>query len=521
MKFNLLNKIHKRVIFLILLLVIAFFYDYYSIVFFKPQSVHKWRQSDCTSITLNYYQNGMKFFHPEVHALISNGYTTNEAATSEIPLMYYSIAILYKIFGVHEFIYRLINTLIYFFGLFSLFRLMEKLKINFIWSVTLSLLFFASTILVYYGNNFLTDCAAFAFALAGWNYFISYYQQGRMRDFIISMLFFLLGTSMKIFAGISVLALLGIYFLELFKMKFKTGSNLFRKPILQILPFLLIFFIVGAWVLYARNYNIKNQCNYFSTTKIYPYWQLSPGDISHTWEHIRMLWLNHIFHRYTLIIFGLMFVFNLIFIKKANRFLITINIIIFLGVLLYCILFFALFRDHDCYMLNLFILPVFTLLTFAELVNNHYPRFSKNIIVSSLLIFLLIFNVNFTRKEMNARYNGWWTEYPKYRDFYSITPYIRSLGITRFDKVISLPDASHHTLYLMNQPGWTTCFGQNLDSAGIARSIQHGAKYMILASKEELENEPYVKPFIKDTLGRYNKVYIFTLKSDSTGNILP
>src|SRR3972149_5808757 len=111
-----MKKNYSSLLFILALLCVSFFYNYHEIVFKRPQSVHKWRQSDCASIALNYYQNGMDFFHPETHNLTSDGGTTGKCQTSEIPILYYSVAILYTIFGYHDFIFRLVNTLLFFLG---------------------------------------------------------------------------------------------------------------------------------------------------------------------------------------------------------------------------------------------------------------------------------------------------------------------------------------------------------------------------------------------------------------------
>src|ERR1035437_6319038 len=153
---------------LILLLLIALIYNYPSILFKRPQSVHHWRQSDCTSIALNYYQTGMHFIQPQTHNLTSDDRTTGYVAPSEIPVGYYFIAVLYKIFGFHDFIYRMVNTLIFLAGLFYLYKTLSLLIKGFLWPALLSLFFFTSPVLVFYGNNFLTDSSALCFALIAW-----------------------------------------------------------------------------------------------------------------------------------------------------------------------------------------------------------------------------------------------------------------------------------------------------------------------------------------------------------------
>ena len=50
-----MNKRFTTILFIGALALVAIFYNYQEIVFKRPQSVHKWRQSDCASIALNYY----------------------------------------------------------------------------------------------------------------------------------------------------------------------------------------------------------------------------------------------------------------------------------------------------------------------------------------------------------------------------------------------------------------------------------------------------------------------------------
>jgi hypothetical protein len=507
-----LKKANSRYLFILLLILISWYYHYPQILLKKPQSVHNWRQSDCASITLNYYQNGMKFFQPEIHGLISDHLTSGKAATSEIPFLYFGIALLYKIFGYHDFIYRLVNTLIFLFGVYSLFQILIKLKVNLIWSITLSLLFFASPVLVFYGNNYLSDITALSFSIVAWNYFFSYFQTGQKKQYILSMIFLFLGMSLKISAGISIITLLGIFFAERTGIiNFKVKGKIFPGRMLQLIPFVLILLIVGGWAFYAKEYNIRHYCNYFSTT-VFPIWSMSHAEIVTDLNGIKVLWLNQYFDQSTLIFFLFIFILNLIHIKKANKLLITSNILMFIGFVLYVLLWFRTFQNHDYYTINMYILLIMTILVFAEYMNRLYPKLSGHFLIKSLLVCFLVFNIWHTQKEMNMRYNGWWNEYPEFRDFDEVTPYLRSIGISRFDRVISIPDQSHHTLYIMNQPGWTQCYNLNMDSVSVQQSIDRGARYLIVASAEELNKRPYLTSFIKDLAGNYGTVLIYKLQ---------
>ncbi len=209
-----LSSINPNLGFVFLLLLFSVLYEYPSILLKRPQSVHHWRQSDCASLALNYYQTGMHFFKPQTHNLTSDDNTTGYCATSEIPIGYYLIACLYKVFGYHDYIYRFVNTLIFLLGLFYLFKTCYLLFNDFFWASGIALFFFTSPVLVYYGNNFLTDSSAFAFALIAWYFFLKFYLYKKQIFFYISMLFFLVAGAYKITALLSFVTIIIVFLLN-------------------------------------------------------------------------------------------------------------------------------------------------------------------------------------------------------------------------------------------------------------------------------------------------------------------
>jgi hypothetical protein len=505
-----LNTIQPTFRFLILLLTLALVYDYPGMLLKRPQSIHHWRQSDCASLALNYYQHGMHFFQPETHNLTSDKGTTGNVAPSEIPIGYYFIACLYWIFGYHDFIYRLLNTLIFLTGLFYLFKAFSLFLKSFFWSAFLTLLFFTSPVLVYYGNNFLTDSSALAFALIAWYFFLQYYKHGKETTYYISMFFFLLAGAFKITALISLAAILCLFLTEVVGIaKFRNGERLFRKPTIQGLPFVIIGAIIGGWVVYAKYYNAIHGTGYFSTG-IFPVWELNEHGIKEVLKCVRIHWVNQYFLPATLYVFGAVFLFNLVFFSKQSKLLITSLLFIFVGTILYILLWFQTFQNHDYYTLNLYILLIINGITFAWLVNKHFEKNFNLIYVKIAFFVFFVVNVVHAQKQMHFRYYGWPSEYPSYKDYHTITPYLRSLGISKDDTVVCLPDDTHFTLYLMNQKGWTHCYSLNYDSVSVAKSISKGAKYLIINGNEMLGRD-YIQGFLYHPIGEYGLVHIFKL----------
>jgi hypothetical protein len=181
-----------------------------------------------------------------------------------------------------------------------------------------------------------------------------------------------------------------------------------------------------------------------------------------------------------------------------------------LGTIFYVILQFWTFKDHDYYTLNLYILLIINIVTFAWMMYNQYPRIFHSKYVQIVFFLFFVINVAHAKNQMRERYNGWWNDHPKYKNYDTVTPYLRSIGIQPLDTVICLPDYSHYTLYLMNQRGWTECMGNNQDSTGIVSNIKKGAKYLIVNGNEVLSCD-YIQGFLYDPIGQYGNIKIFKL----------
>jgi hypothetical protein len=98
------------------------------------------------------------------------------------------------------------------------------------------------------------------------------------------------------------------------------------------------------------------------------------------------------------------------------------------------------------------------------------------------------------------------------KPFETITPYLRSIGIKRDDKVISVPDPSFNiTLYLMDQKGFTeTEKSLNNDSLRVKNDIDFGAKYIIINDTSILR-KTNLKNSLNECIGQYKNIFIYNL----------
>jgi len=176
----------------------------------RPQGPHQWRQADCLSYTLNFTREEIPFTEPQVHNLGNNG---TGKVVSEFPLIYYCVSRIWRIFGVHEWMYRAIVLLLSTGGLMGLFYLLREFVSRW-WALFIVLLFATSPMHAYYSNNFLSNVPALSLALIGGAAHLRWERTGRWGLMLLALLAFTLGGLFKVSALLLYGALLGSMFLR-------------------------------------------------------------------------------------------------------------------------------------------------------------------------------------------------------------------------------------------------------------------------------------------------------------------
>ena len=521
-------------LFITSIILVSLFYNFHVILFETNGSVHQWRQADCLSITQNYYKENLPFLKPKHHHK-SDEPEAKRGVVSEFPIIYYTVAKLWKIFGKSEAIFRGLNLLIVFLGLFYLYKLAYQHFKNKYLALLFPLFLFTSPVLVYYSNNFISNASAFGLVLIGWYFFYQFYIHSKEKKLLISLFFFLLAGLLKASALFSFFAIGGIFLLELLpNYYFKKENKIFKKH--QILYFISVLILIFSWYYYATNYS-KSQGNDWVFLKgILPIWELSEERILDTFSKIYSIQLNRIFNPFIHITTILLFIFNVFKFKKINPFLITINIFLFIGVLLFCILFFQVFNIHDYYFINTLIFPVFTWFTFFSYHKNNTKLVSKKIFYIPLII-ILLFSIFISGVINRHKYNvddviaqagldyisehdkgvmGWFQFDSKKNQeaWKTITPYLRELGIKRETSVMVIDDQSINiSLYNMDQIGYTKYCNKGNYEDKIAYSISEGTEYLLI-SEYNINNPEYeqFKKYFEYSVGKYQNILIFDLK---------
>ena len=498
-------RAYRNGLFLVLLLIVYCFLDYPHILFLHPQGIHFIRQTDCLSFVRYYSNHGMSFFEPGVFNLSSR----DGKAACEFPILYYLTALFYKLIGEHEFILRLINITMVSFGFFCLFRLLTLLLKDIFYSFVFTFLFFSSTILIYYTDNYLPDASALACALAGWYYSYLYFlQRNKTRSLFAGFMFFALSSLLKVTFFINPFTFL-ISLLVFDFLSTKQAINSFKSNFRLILYFTVTLALVIAWNLFAIHYNSLNHDSYFLLSTR-PIWGLDKAGINSVFDYIYNYWYSQYYYQSTIHVFAILIIIGLFLIRYSERIILLFTSILLSGSLAYFVLFFDQFRNHDYYFIALMPSIIFLIISSFISVSNRFPGFVKNLVVRSALLLLCILSLNYAREKMVQRYDT-------KNDLFSVIgvklsgtrEYLNEKGVPGNEKVILVTDLTPNGgLYFLDHPGWNLRDTSGLSMQYLRNYMTEGAGIIILTDRNYLQNSELVKCLGKK-IGEKNQIMVF------------
>ena len=501
------NK-YGTLLFVVVFVGLCFFYNLDKTMFFRPQSFHAWRQADCLSITQNYYQYDNDFWNPEIHNQLSDNDQSGKTA-GEFPLLYYFVAMLWKLFGKSEFIYRFVSLSLAFISMILIFRFSREVLRSTTYSFFTGLILFTSAVYVYYAANFLPNVPAVSLVFIGWFYVWKFYKSDNDKYFLLVMLFFGLGFLMKVSSGISFFALGGWFVIELFLVK--KDRVLFKRPVRQFIPFVLVILAIAGWYWYASWYNTFHDGKY-TFNNVWPVWDLSLSEIIWKVKGASSYIQPHYFENSIFYGTVVLWVYTLLSYKKRPFILNYLLVIIPFGSFVYLLMWFQAFDVHDYYWIDFYPAIIMVWLLFFYTVRD--VSFFKHWLIKLAFLGLLMYNMIYCQKIMKARYEGWPVETYKnhMQAVGELEPVLLSLGINPDDKVISIPDQSINlSLYLMNRKGFCN-YNSNFELPGVMEDrVAKGAKYLII-NDTLIMDEPWLKPYLDYPLKSYRNVRVFDLR---------
>ncbi len=467
----------------IAIIAISIFYAYPKMLQLLPQGSHLWRQADCMAMTWNYKQFQLPFLQSACYNLQS----INGNVAGEFPVFYFLAAK----FSDTEFALRLIHTIIFLSGILSVYFISFYFLERTLLSIFCALLIFTSPLLVFYGNNFLSDVPALSFALIGWAFFLSNYKNEKLFWILISFLCFSMAALLKASEAIHIVLLF------LFLIRFRSQKS--KINLFFVFAFIAWLLVLG-WYIYAKHYNKLNHDHYYFLS-ISPIWKLSLHDIGLAiWRMVVSNSKNY-FWRPTSIAILCSIYFLIKHWKKLNEDLHFFIVGSFTLVALYILFFYQKMIGHEYYYIPFFVCFLFLIIGLLKVYNLFH---SENIFLHTFLFLCLVPNIIFCKNFVEEKCsdnlpNGYYSSV-------AMQEFLEKNGVTKDKIVISLPDDSpNKTLYQIKRKGYT----EFNDYLFLLKNKK--ADFLLLRLDCFIYAEKF-KPYQTDSLGNFNGIVLYKLR---------
>lgn len=431
------------------------FLGVFNVLHKRPEATHQWAQCDRASVARNYAEESMNFFKPRVHeAKMLTGITG-----MEFPLMNYAAAICYKIFGFNEFWYRLLMLLVISLGVFYGVKIAGHFIPSYYYALLITLIWYLSPIVVFYSANFLSDTAGLGFTLIGWWCFFAYQNKGGNKQLIGFAVFMALASLVKISYLIGPCVIVGLLVLDYFYFfNFKERKYQFKYKPKLFVAFAAIAGVTVAWYMYSAWLSKEYIASYF-LLEIKPLTNFSK--VYDTVFNSFHFWGGSFYYPGILVIMALGILFMSYHYKHVNKVLLSVTLIYFVGNTAFYFLMIQQFRVHDYYFISMFPFAFFLLLTIGDLVYRLTRRelVYFRMLLPLIVLYIFIAAADYTEARQVRRYtpgDKFYLDVFRPFKYGELEPIIKSLGITREDRVVTAFDPSPNvSLYFMNIKGYS------------------------------------------------------------------
>ncbi|MBK7681482.1 MAG: hypothetical protein IPJ26_02945 [Bacteroidetes bacterium] len=291
------------------------------------------------------------------------------------------------------------------------------------------------------------------------------------------------------------------------KKNFEFTNLKFTRP-LVLASCLIVFGLTYSWYTYAKYLNDTYGLTVFLMKSMRPEsWEA----IKNVAKHINEIWVQFYFPKAFYYLFLVTIGFIVYQIRKVNEQLILIFIGYFFGVLSFVYMMFVQFGDHDYYIITLLPLLFFMfLLAFNSLEKLKIgSKFNSGIVL--VLIAFLLFGVKFNRAHQKFRMDEhcWLYDWSRYKDYQTVEPYVKELGLKSTDKVIAILDYSPNiALYFLNLKGWSVA--DIADDESIQRAMIHKPSFLVVNDLAQLDR-PIFKDQPPQKIGQYKSILFYKI----------
>jgi hypothetical protein len=340
------------------------------------------------------------------------------------------------------------------------------------------------------------------------------------------MFFFALAGLLKVSALVIFVFVGFIFILERFPVMSLGNRKLFADWKLGF-GFLAVLAAIFSWYTYAHFYNLDSGYKY-TFNNVYPVWNLKGQDGMTLLNDIKNTTSKVFFSRPMILVLLFLFFFNLTLYRRIPLIAYLSNLVIFLGVVIYFVLWAPLMGVHDYYFVA--VLAVFPgiVLPFIYYLKTTQPTlFTGKVTRNAVYVFmsfhfiicLSTVKLKTTSKKgdyvvMDSQFVNlmkWFNnDGSKWRNMESLSKKLESIGVNKKDKVVCLSDISFNaSLFFLDRDGWTN-FQPIRSAERIEFYRSKGASYLVVRDRDK-ENFSFLEAYFSKEIGRSGDVAIYKL----------
>ncbi len=422
---------------------------------------HSWRQTLTATIAMNFYSGDMNLLHPSTNWV-------REYYEFEFQIYPYLVALLYKVFGFHDLLGRLVS-IAFSMGTVGMLYLLGKRYYDPTTGLIAAGTFAILPMSVFYTRTFMPESAMLFFSVTMLYFFTRWLDNGTWRDFFLASLFTTLTFLIKLptlYLGAPLLFLAWLKFRKQIFAQYK----LYLFVLLILAPPLLWYSHMAE--LHAQTH--QGESIWLGNDKL-----ANQGILLDYKFYKLIFWTRLVEKMFAFTAFPFLILGMVSKVERKEQYLFHIW---FISVCAYFLIVAVGNRVHEYYQLP--IIPVGAIFIgkfLAEFFKAHpnlgdWKRDIKVGLVLLMIIFIPIHSIYKLNKRLNFN-----------RDYIVIGEQIKRHTMKN-DRILlqEIGADRPHTFYYSNRKGWTLAYNQKLSPKEIDQYILEGADYYAMA-KFDLE----------------------------------
>lgn len=418
------------------------------ILFAPPFGLHFTRQTDSLAFAEHYHLFGNGPLHPAVFDLRTA--PDGGRAVAEFPLLYWWASLFFSGPGPHVVLLRLLHLSFVLAGHFAWARALGRLFGDRLVGLLLSLWALGSGVVLFYACNFLPDAAAYGLVLIGWSFIVDGLAGHRTKWVLPAAVAFGCAALLKAPLGMHLLVL------ALLAARWPGPEGASRPswrsavvPLAGLLPAL-------AWHAYAIIADAAHGTHYFMVSAA-PLWDMDRAAVRTAVDHILQYWWTAYRHPSSWHVVLALWPFALWPFSRTERAFTLPAWCLLLSGAGFTVLFFAKFKDHDYYFLNL--APGVMLLAVLGLyrLQRWWPRvFRKEVLLLGTGV-LAIVSLQYAYVHLQRRWTMPADDFSRTGELLADLPAaLDTLDVPLDARVIVLGDSTPNgALSIMGRMGWS------------------------------------------------------------------